>query len=69
MPSKSMLGISVQNPYAGQLQPQDGFFRSARHDGPAVGLHSVSSTVKRYHGQMDVETENGVFRVRLLLNL
>ena len=69
MPSKRMLGISVQNPYAGQLQPQDGFFRSARHDGPAVGLHSVSSTVKRYHGQMDVETENGVFRVRLLLNL
>ena len=69
MPSEKMLGISVQNPYADPLQPQDGFFRSARHDGPAIGLHSVSSTVKRYHGQMDMETGDGIFRVRILLNV
>ena len=37
--------------------------------GFGTGLLSVETVAKKYHGQMTVETENGVFRVNVLLNL
>ncbi|MBP7893688.1 MAG: GHKL domain-containing protein, partial [Faecalibacterium sp.] len=39
------------------------------HDGMGIGLVSIQTAVSRYGGSMTVETENGLFRVNILLNL
>ena len=45
------------------------YLLSTSHPGFGTGLLSVETVAKKYHGQMTVETENGVFRVNVLLNL
>ena len=42
---------------------------STKHDGMGIGLVSIQTAVSRYGGSMTVETENGLFRVNILLNL
>ena len=37
--------------------------------GMGIGLVSIQTAVSRYGGSMTVETENGLFRVNILLNL
>ena len=34
-----------------------------------IGLVSIETAVHKYNGNLTVETENGVFRVNILLNL
>lgn len=59
----------VENRYDGQLSRREGKLLSTSHPGFGTGLLSVETVAKKYHGQMTVETENGVFRVNVLLNL
>ena len=69
MLSPAMMGLIVENRYDGQLSRREGRLLSTSHPGFGTGLLSVETVAKKYHGQMTVETENGVFRVNVLLNL
>lgn len=65
--SDSMLGLTVDNPFEGELTfGGNGFPRSARGKG-GLGLLSVSNTVRRYGGFMDIKTEDNVFSVEILM--
>lgn len=67
----SMLFISCENPYDGELEQQEGELKTTKRDRTkhGIGLSSVRKVCKKYQGNMELETENGVFRVSLLLNL
>ena len=68
MLSEEMLGISVKNPYGGELQlDRDGLPRSER-DRTGIGLSSVSNTVRRHHGTLDISAKDGTFTVMVTLN-
>lgn len=69
MLSPAMLGILVENRYDGVLKRQDGILHSTKHDGQGIGLVSVETAVRKYNGQLTVETKNNVFRANVLLNL
>lgn len=69
MLSPAMLGLLVENRYDGVLKRQQGTLHSTKHDGMGIGLVSIQTAVPRYGGSMTVETENGLFRVNILLNL
>ena len=67
--SPAMLGLTVENSFSGTLnKKENGLPRSAR-EGHGLGLTSVTSTVKRYNGEMSIKTENGRFSVDILLFL
>ena len=51
------------------LKHQKGALHSTKHDGMGIGLVSIQTTAAKYGGSMTVETENGLFRVNILLNL
>lgn len=69
MLSPAMLGLLVENRYDGVLKHQKGALHSTKHDGMGIGLVSIQTTAAKYGGSMTVETENGLFRVNILLNL
>ena len=69
MLSPAMLGLLVENRYDGVLKRQQGTLHSTKHDGMGIGLVSIQTAVSRYGGSMTVETEHGLFRVNILLNL
>lgn len=65
--SDEMIGLSVDQPFDGEVSfGPDGLPRSTRPGG-GVGLASVASTVRRYGGSMEIRTEGGVFSVAILL--
>ena len=69
MISDQMLGLCVENPYEGTiLFDRDGLPRSDEPD-HGIGLASVSATVHRYNGTLEITTENYIFSVNILLNL
>ncbi len=67
----SMLFISCENPYEGELAKQDGELKTTKKDAAnhGIGLASVKQVCKKYKGSMELETENKIFRVSILLNL
>lgn len=67
--SGDMLCLVVENSFDGHVRRKKEGFLSTKHPGEGYGLHSVRTTVARHQGNMSVETEGGVFRVSLLLNL
>lgn len=69
MLSPGMLGLIVENSYDGVLRRQGAKLLSTAHDGSGAGLMSVQTTVRRYGGEMTLETEHKIFRVNILLNL
>ena len=69
MLSPAMLGIAVENRYDGVLKRQGGILHSTKHEGQGVGLVSIETAVRKYHGNLTVETHSNVFRANVLLNL
>lgn len=69
MLSPVMLGLVVENQFAGELRYQEGRLQSTSHEGEGLGLRSVEMVAKKYQGQMTVETDNHLFRVNVLLNV
>ena len=69
MLSPAMLGIVVENRYDGVLKRQGGILHSTKHDGQGIGLVSIQTVVRKYNGELNIETENNVFRANVLLNL
>ena len=69
MLSPAMLGIVVENRYDGVLKKQSGILHSTKHEGIGIGLVSIETAVRKYNGDLTVETKNNVFRANVLLNL
>lgn len=69
MLSPAMLGLIVENRYDGTLKRHGDTLYSTRHSGCGMGLISVKSAVRKYNGQLTMDTENRSFRVHILLNL
>ena len=69
MITPAMMGILVENRYDGVLKKQGGILHSTKHEGRGVGLVSIETAVRKYHGNLTVEPENNIFRVNILLNL
>ena len=67
--SGDMLCLVVENGFDGHVRRMKEGFLSTKHPGQGYGLHSVRSTVARHQGTMSVETEDGLFRVSMLMNL
>lgn len=67
----SMLFISCENPYEGQLIEQNGELKTTKKDTTrhGIGLASVKHICKKYNGSVELETENQLFRVSVLLNV
>ena len=61
--------IIVENTYGGKLDCRNGVFYSTSHEGKGTGLVSVETVVKKYNGELKIETENGVFKVNVLMNV
>ncbi|MBR2674365.1 MAG: GHKL domain-containing protein [Mogibacterium sp.] len=69
MLSDAMLGITVRNPYEGEIKKgKDGLPRTSKA-GHGIGLTSVRTVVNRYHGVLDINTDDGIFTAGVLLYL
>ncbi len=67
---REMLGICIENPYAGTLNRRGGEFLTTKIGGVhGIGLKNVAAAVKKYHGEMDILTERQLFRVQILIPL
>lgn len=66
----SMLFLSCENPYEGELLPNDGTLKTTKKDTArhGIGLNSIRQISKKYKGNMEIETEDQVFRLSVLLN-
>ncbi|MBQ9268486.1 MAG: sensor histidine kinase [Oscillospiraceae bacterium] len=67
MLSDSMLGVSVENPYEGSLKLDAAGMPVSSRDNHGIGLASVAATVHKYHGSMDIRTNDNIFAVSILL--
>ena len=67
MLSDTMLGLTVDNPYRGTIPLGKNGLPKAKLTHHGVGLESVANTVNRYHGTLNIKTENQVFSVEILL--
>ena len=66
MLSDAMMGLSVENPCSRKIPMKNGLPVSDR-EGHGIGLASVSATVHRYGGSLDIKNEDGLFSVNILL--
>ncbi len=53
----------VRNTYRGNVRRDKGVFLSSKHDGPGIGIESISATVRRLGGILSITHENGWFEV------
>ena len=67
MLSDQMLGLCVENPYIGKIRMGNDGFPLSRGQGHGIGLRSVALTVEKYHGSLDLSTDQGIFSVSILL--
>ena len=67
MLSGAMLGLSVINRYEGTITFGKNGLPVSQCEGHGLGLNSVSNTVKRYGGSMNINTENETFSVDIIL--
>lgn len=65
--STNILALKITNPYTGKIKKIDGIYQSSRHSEPAQGLESVKTIVDKYHGMLEILTEDQVFTVKILL--
>lgn len=67
----SMLFISCENPYEGELIRQDGELKTTKKDAAkhGIGLSSVKHICKKYNGSLELETTDNIFRLSVLLNV
>lgn len=67
--SPNTLAVKVQNPYTGTLKNVNGAYLSSRHSGFGQGLESVRIIAEKYHGYMEVQSDQQIFTVKVLLQL
>ena len=68
---KNQLLIRMENPYAGLLRRQGERLLTLKADrgSHGIGLENVRRIVEKYHGLMETETEDQVFRTKIMLYL
>ena len=64
--SDRKLLISVENPYSGDIQLENGMPLSQRI-GHGLGTKSIKTIVEKYGGLFSFETKNGVFILRIII--
>jgi len=67
MLSEVMLGISIDNPFEGELKFNRSGLPVSKREGHGLGLISVSNIVKRYGGSFKIKTEKNIFRADIIL--
>ena len=67
MLSKFMIGISIDNPYAGKISFGKNGLPLAELEGHGIGLISVKNTVNRYGGTMSITAEGNLFSADIIL--
>ena len=63
----SMLTIVAENGYSGERLRDNSGFLSTKRTGRGVGLDSMASIAKKYHGDFRARADNGAFRVSVAL--
>ncbi len=65
-----MLYIACENPYQGERREADGKFITTKTDEKyhGIGLASIQRLCKKYMGNMQISTDNNIFRVEILIN-
>ena len=65
------LSICVENPCAARPQMVDGIPATTKSDRRfhGFGMRSIRSTVEKYGGTMDIDTENGRFKLMIMIPL
>lgn len=69
MLSDEMLGLTVRNPYAGEISFDRSGLPSNDEPGHGIGLQSVRAVVNRYHGALTITAEDSEFAAGVLLYL
>lgn len=64
----SMIAITIQNSYTGDIRQSGEAFLSSKRDGEGIGISSVRAIAERYSGTVKFEYGNGLFRASVLLN-
>ena len=67
MLSDTMLAISIDNPYEGQVVLGKNGLPVSQQEGHGIGLISVSNIVNRHGGSLNINTENQIFSVDIIL--
>ena len=65
--SPAIIGLSVDNPYSGDIKFGENGLPETGRDGHGIGLTSVMNTVRRYHGSFNIRTEGNVFSAEIIL--
>ena len=63
--------LQIENPYAGELNTRDGLPLTRKEDkqNHGFGLKSIRDVGEKYHGFLNLETEGGLFVLRLSVPL
>ena len=67
MLSDEMLGLTVKNPYEGEIKLKKNGLPKSDKAGHGIGLTSVKAVVNRYGGAMDISTDDNLFTVGTLI--
>ena len=67
MLSEAMLGISIDNPYIGEIRFDKNGLPKSDQNHHGTGMSSIASIVSRYNGTLEIKSENGNFSVNILL--
>ena len=67
MLSQYMTGISIDNPFEGNITFGQNGLPVSPKPAHGIGLVSVKNTVERYNGSMNIKTEEHVFSVDIIL--
>lgn len=59
--------LEMGNPYAGDVDLDESGYPTSKEEGHGIGTKSVIAFVEKQNGQLTYRTENGIFRVRLML--
>lgn len=59
--------LEMENPYVGEVNLDENGCPTSKEAGHGIGTKSVIAFVEKQNGQLTYSTENGIFRVRLIL--
>ena len=65
--SDAIVGLTVRNPYEGEIVFQKNGLPRSRQRGHGIGLTSVKSIVRKYNGTLELKAENGMFSANVLM--
>ena len=67
MLSEVMIGISIDNPFTGEIKFNHSGLPVSKTENHGLGLVSVANIVKRYNGSLKIKTEKNIFYADIIL--